>query len=102
MPKEKPITERILDTAAAMLRRHGVEKTNVVDIARAMDMSHGNIYRHFSSKQALINAVAVRWLQAVVEPLEAISSNHSRAASKRRDSSPYPPREPISSSLLGK
>lgn len=79
----KPTTERILDTAVAMLRRHGVEKTNVVDIARALGMSHGNIYRHFSSKQALINAVAQRWIQAVVDPLEAIASNRSRTASKR-------------------
>lgn len=83
MPKEKPITERILDATVVLLRRHGVDKTNVVDVARALGMSHGNIYRHFSSKQALINAVATRWLRAVLDPLEAIADNHSRSASKR-------------------
>lgn len=78
-----PITERILDAAATLLRRHGVEKTNVVDIAKALGMSHGNIYRHFSSKQALIHAVAVRWLHEVVQPLETITTTSSRTASKR-------------------
>lgn len=83
MPKEKPLPERILDAAEAALRRYGVEKTNVVDIARALDMSHGNIYRHFPSKQALINAVVVRWLEAVTVPLAAIVDNPSLPAAER-------------------
>ncbi len=83
MPKETPLPERILDAAETALRRYGIEKTNVVDIARALDMSHGNIYRHFPSKQALINAVVVRWLHAVTVPLAAIADNRSRPASER-------------------
>jgi AcrR family transcriptional regulator len=84
MPKEVSLPDqRILDAAEAVLRRHGVEKTNVVDIARSLGMSHGNIYRHFSSKQALINAVAVRWLHVVAEPLEAIAGDHSKPAARR-------------------
>ncbi len=80
---EKPIAERILDAAVAVLRRHGADKTNVVDIARAMGMSHGNIYRHFPSKQALINAVAVRWLKAIVEPLEVITLSQALTPAER-------------------
>ena len=83
MSKEAPLPQRILDAAEVALRRYGVEKTNVVDIARALDMSHGNIYRHFPSKQALINAVAVRWLGAVTSPLKAIADDGSRPASER-------------------
>lgn len=83
MSKEKPLPERILDAAETALRRYGFEKTNVVDIARALDMSHGNIYRHFPSKQALINAVVVRWLRAVTIPLSAIADDPSRPASQR-------------------
>lgn len=83
MPEESPITQRILDATESLLRRHGAEKANVVDVARALGMSHGNIYRHFSSKQALINAVAMRWLHTVIIPLEAIASDSSRSASER-------------------
>ena len=75
--------DRILDAAQAVLRRHGVEKTNVVDIARVLGMSHTNIYRHFPSKKALLDAVAARWLHAVTSPLAAITDDHARPASAR-------------------
>ncbi len=83
MPEEDPLYERILDAAEEVLRRHGAEKTNVVDIARALGMSHGNIYRHFPSKQALFNAVAVRWLHPMMIPLERIADDRKRSAAKR-------------------
>jgi AcrR family transcriptional regulator len=62
--------ERILDAAGALLRRHGLAKTTVVDVARALGMSHANIYRHFASKAALRAAVAERWLKSISDPLE--------------------------------
>ena len=83
MPEEAPLSQRILDAAEAMLRRHGAEKTNVVDVARALGMSHGNIYRHFPSKKAILDAVAVRWLDRVTDPLAAIAADRRRPASKR-------------------
>ena len=64
--------EKILAAAGDLLRRHGPAKTGVVDVARACGMSHANVYRHFSSKAALLDAVAGRWLAAIVAPLEAI------------------------------
>ncbi len=83
MPEDTPLPQRILDAAEGLLRRHGPEKTNVVDIARVLGMSHGNIYRHFPSKKALLEAVAVRWLHALMGPLEAIAADHSRPAPER-------------------
>jgi AcrR family transcriptional regulator len=65
--------ERILDAAVELLRRHGPAKTSVVDVARSLDMSHANVYRHFASKAALQDAVAERWLKAVSDPLQAIA-----------------------------
>ncbi|KGT91871.1 hypothetical protein NG99_15585 [Erwinia typographi] len=64
---------RILDTAESLLRRHGLDKLNVVDVARAMNMSHGNVYRHFSSKAALRAAVIHRWLHRVSSQTNAIA-----------------------------
>ena len=83
MTKEVPLAQRILDAAEAILRRHGLEKTNVVDIARALGMSHANIYRHFSSKKALVDAVAARWLHTLMDPLEAIASDRTQPAAER-------------------
>jgi AcrR family transcriptional regulator len=83
MPKAIPLSQRILDTAETVLRRHGPEKTNVVDIARILGMSHANIYRHFPSKKALVDAVAVRWLHGLMDPMEIITSDRSLSATER-------------------
>ncbi len=83
MPDAAPPVDRILAAAEVVLRRHGVEKTNVVDIARALGISHTNIYRHFPSKKALLDAVAARWLNVVTSPLEAIAGDHTRPATER-------------------
>lgn len=77
-----PTREDILDATEEVLRRFGPEKTNVVDVARVLDVSHGTIYRHFSSKDALRDAVVHRWLRRVERPLAAISSDEGSA--KRR------------------
>lgn len=66
--------ERILDMAEEVLRRHGPAKTTVVDVARALDVSHGSIYRHFPTKAALRDAVAERWLKRVSAPLAVIAA----------------------------
>lgn len=72
MTPEAPLTrERILDTAEGVLRRFGPQKTSVVDVARALGVSHGSVYRHFASKAALRDAVVERWLARVEAPLEA-------------------------------
>src|SRR5215211_3559430 len=64
--------EQILDAAEDVLRRYGPAKTNVVDVARALNVSHGSVYRHFPSKAALREAVAERFLDSMSAPLEAI------------------------------
>ena len=81
--EETPLRERILDAAESVLRRHGAEKTNVVDVAKVLGMSHGNIYRHFPSKKALLDAVAVRWLEKVTLPLAAIAADTALPAAER-------------------
>ena len=50
--------ERILEVTEDVLRRYGLAKATVVDVARALDVSHGSVYRHFPSKASLRDAVA--------------------------------------------
>src|SRR4051794_40722464 len=52
---------RILGAAGGLRRRRAPAKTGVVDVARALEMSHANVYRHFASKTELQDAVAQRW-----------------------------------------
>lgn len=65
--------EKILEAAEQVLRRFGPAKTTVVDVARALDVSHGSVYRHFASKAELRDAVVERWLKRTSDPLEAIA-----------------------------
>ena len=66
-PASEPTDARILDLAAEQIRKHGLERTTVVAIAREAAMSHGNVYRYFPSKEALVDAVTAQWLK----PIEA-------------------------------
>jgi AcrR family transcriptional regulator len=82
---DAPLTpERILEAAEEALRRFGPAKANVVDVARALDVSHGSVYRHFPSKAALRDAVLARWLHRVAVPLAAIASAGEPAPQRLR------------------
>jgi AcrR family transcriptional regulator len=65
--------ERILEATEDVLRRFGLAKATVVDVARALDVSHGSVYRHFPSKASLREAVAKRWLDRANAPLQKIA-----------------------------
>ncbi|KUJ36413.1 TetR family transcriptional regulator [Streptomyces sp. 3212.3] len=64
--------ERILEATEEVLRRHGPAKATVVDVARALGVSHGSVYRHFRTKAALREAVTKRWLDRTALRLSAI------------------------------
>ncbi|RGA01678.1 TetR/AcrR family transcriptional regulator [Microbispora triticiradicis] len=63
--------ETIVSATEEVLRRHGPEKTTVLDVARLLGVSHGSVYRHFPSKAALREAVIRRWLDRVRDDLVA-------------------------------
>jgi AcrR family transcriptional regulator len=61
--------DRILEAAEGVLRRYGPAKANVVDVARALHVSHGSVYRHFPSKTALRDAVTERLAREHLRPV---------------------------------
>ncbi|GAA4871164.1 TetR family transcriptional regulator [Kitasatospora terrestris] len=71
--------EQILTAAEDVLRRYGPAKATVVDIARALGVSHGSVYRHFPSKAALREAVTQRWLDQAHAELSTISAGSGPA-----------------------
>ena len=74
--------ERILEVTEDVLRRFGLAKATVVDVARALDVSHGSVYRHFPSKASLREAVAKRWLDRVNAPLQKIADSTGPAPAR--------------------
>jgi len=77
-------SERILEAAEDVLRRFGPNKATVVDVARALGVSHGSVYRHFPSKAALRDAVTEGWLHRVSAPLAEIAARKGPAPERLR------------------
>jgi AcrR family transcriptional regulator len=76
--------ERILEAAEDVLRRFGPEKATVVDVARALGVTHASVYRHFASKAALRDAVVRRWLETMRPALEAVATEDGPAPARLR------------------
>jgi AcrR family transcriptional regulator len=73
---------RIMDTAEALFRRLGYAKTAVADIAAELKMSPANVYRFFSSKNAIIEAICQRCLGEVEERGWAVARSRGSAAER--------------------
>lgn len=73
MPPDAPLTrDRILAAAEDVIRRFGPSKATVVDVARALGVSHTAVYKHVSSKAELRDLVVGQWVEATMPPLRAI------------------------------
>lgn len=75
---------RIVATAERLFREIGYQKTTVADIAKALRMSPANVYRFFSSKKEINEAVAERITADVRARLEAIARRDAPAAARLR------------------
>ncbi|WP_439943001.1 TetR family transcriptional regulator [Streptomyces sp. BBFR115] len=77
--------ERILAATEEVLRRHGPAKATVVDVARALGVSHGSVYRHFRTKAALREAVTKRWLDRTSDALAGVAAADRDPEERLRD-----------------
>ena len=71
---------QIIDTALALLRRHGQDKFTVVDIARTLGMSHANVYRYFSNRNEILDALIDDWMAKVQAFAEGIAKRPESAS----------------------
>ncbi|WP_225844707.1 TetR/AcrR family transcriptional regulator [Streptomyces sp. HPF1205] len=83
MPPEPLTRERILEATEDVLRRYGPAKATVVDVARALGVSHGSVYRHFPTKSLLREAVTQRWLDRNRDELEVFAADTAAPAPER-------------------
>src|SRR5687767_4386200 len=78
-------SEQILEAAQEVLRRFGPAKATVVDVARALGVSHGGVYRHFPSKAALREAVLRQWLERFYAPVAQAAKAGGPAPARLRN-----------------
>ena len=73
---------RIVETADALFRRLGYAKTTVADIAAELGMSPANVYRFFSSKNAIVEAICQRCLGELDSKAWAVARSRGSAADR--------------------
>src|SRR5260221_6067557 len=84
-PTDTPLTrDRILATAEDVIRRFGPAKATVLDVARALGVSHATVYRHVATKAELRDLVVGRWVEATMPPLRAIAALSGPAPQRLR------------------
>ncbi len=76
--------DRIVSTAEDVLRRFGPAKATVVDVARALGVSHAAVYRHVATKAELRDLVVGRWAKTIMPPLRAIAAKPGPAPKRLR------------------
>ena len=85
MPPDVPLTlDRILATAEDVIRRFGPAKATVVDVARALGVSHAAVYRYVATKAELRDLVVRRWMESTMAPLRAIAAKPGPALKRLR------------------
>lgn len=65
--------QRILKTALALFNKNGESNTSTVDIATALNISPGNLYYHFSSKEDIILTLIEDFEAKLSELLEMLA-----------------------------
>jgi AcrR family transcriptional regulator len=74
-----------LDAAEAAIRRYGIDKSRLVDVAKELGVSHSALYKLFRDKDALMDAVSDRWLQDTEADLEKIARRKAPVNKRLRD-----------------
>ena len=74
-----------LDAAEATIRRHGVERTRMTDIARLVGVNHAMLYRVFPDKAALLDGVSDRWLRQLEAGLTKAATGDGPVPERLRD-----------------
>jgi AcrR family transcriptional regulator len=73
---------RIEHAAVALFVAKGVSDTSVRDIARAVDISEGALYRHFESKDHLVQTIFVREYTKFAHELQSVTEREGAARAK--------------------
>ncbi len=80
-----PLTrDRILIAAENVIRRFGPHKATVVDVARALGVSHAAVYRHVANKAELRRLVVGRWAEGTMAPLRVAAAKAGPAPRRLR------------------
>lgn len=76
--------EGIVDAAARLYREKGLDGVGVAEITRDAGLTHGGLYRHFESKDALAREACLRAFEWTITPLDGLESAEANGAPATR------------------
>ncbi|HET8995291.1 MAG TPA: TetR family transcriptional regulator [Acetobacteraceae bacterium] len=79
----------IIDAAALLFRRHGIDAVGVDAVMQAAGLTHGGFYGHFASKEALVAEVSAAALARSAARWDRISREAPPAEALGRIVGPY-------------
>jgi AcrR family transcriptional regulator len=82
---QEQLKRAALDAAEAAIRRYGIERFRLVDVAEQLNISHSALYKLFRDKNALMDAVSDRWLLDTEAELQRVAQRKGPAVKKLRD-----------------
>ncbi|WP_448583412.1 TetR/AcrR family transcriptional regulator [Thermocrinis sp.] len=72
MPRLQDTKKRILEVALKLFSERGIKETTVKDIAKEVGITEGAIYRHFTSKDELVNTIFLTYSQSFYRELLSV------------------------------
>ena len=93
MPRSKALSEQmraqsramIIQAARSLFADRGYFQSKVADIAKIAEMSQGNVYWYFRSKQELLQAVLAQGFQALEQMTQEVAEGEGGSAEKLRE-----------------
>jgi AcrR family transcriptional regulator len=77
-----PTPDRIVDAAERCIRRWGIRRVSMNDVAREADVSRGSVYRYFADREALVQAVLERSSERSIEAAAPLVRRRRTLAAK--------------------
>lgn len=73
----------IVDSAARLYREKGLSGVGVAEITRDAGLTHGGLYRHFASKDALAREACLRAFEWTITPLDGLEQDSEASSGAR-------------------
>ena len=71
--------DKILLVAKALVAQKGAKSVTVSEVAAQLNITHQAAYKHFKSKQQLMESLALLWLDDILEPVFHFSGTSIKA-----------------------
>lgn len=81
--KKQELRQSILDTATALFRQRGYDRTRVHDVTARLRISEGTFFNYFPSKQSVLEAAALDIVERATELLHHDAVDDDRPPAER-------------------